>query len=268
MEAFSCWGGVPRYWELAQPFASLEEAIGDLILSPLGVLHDEPATLLQDDLHDSVQCASILQLIGQGCNRLCELAARLQKPPTAINRPLQKLVELQLIHREKPFGSLEKDTKRSFYRILDPLFRFWFGQVGPLRSRLQSRQVDLARVKVREGFPQHVAGVWEDLVREAIPWLTVGGHRWGLAQRWWGGGRDKKPLEIDAIAESQDRSSLLFVSVKWQEKMSFAAAWKELQRQTECFPNIGSRNVVLALFCKRPQGSDTYGPDDVLAALR
>jgi len=53
VEAYALWGGIPRYWELARDFASWQEALQDLVLSPLGVLHDEPQSLLQDDLSDT-----------------------------------------------------------------------------------------------------------------------------------------------------------------------------------------------------------------------
>lgn len=96
VEAYALWGGVPRYWELASDFEHWEEALLDLVLSPLGVLHDEPQSLLQDDLGETLQSSSLLQLIGQGCQRLSELAARLGKPATSLNRPLQRLVELDL----------------------------------------------------------------------------------------------------------------------------------------------------------------------------
>jgi AAA+ ATPase superfamily predicted ATPase len=77
VEAFAVWGGVPRYWELARSFADREAAVEALILSPLGVLHDEPAALLLDDLGEITQPASILTLIGQGCHRMSEIGARL-----------------------------------------------------------------------------------------------------------------------------------------------------------------------------------------------
>ena len=42
VEAWSMFGGVPRYWELARDFASLPRAFHALVLDPLGILHGEP----------------------------------------------------------------------------------------------------------------------------------------------------------------------------------------------------------------------------------
>jgi AAA+ ATPase superfamily predicted ATPase len=136
MEAYSIWGGVPLYWELAREYGSNDEAIKELVLDPLGVLHAEPRRLLLEDLRETAQAASILSLIGRGCNRVSEIAARLEKPATSLARPLSRLIELGLVRRERPFGASQHDSKKSIYRIRDPFFLFWFRYVEPNRSLL------------------------------------------------------------------------------------------------------------------------------------
>jgi len=49
---------------LAADSPDRDTAIRTLVLSPLGVLYDEPARLLRDDLRDLSQAASLLTLIG------------------------------------------------------------------------------------------------------------------------------------------------------------------------------------------------------------
>jgi len=104
VEAYAVWGGAPRYWELAGDHPDLPSAIRSLVLSPLGVLFEEPSRLLLDDMRETTQVASILSLIGQGCHRISEIAARLEKPVTALSRPLQRLQDMDLVTREQPFG--------------------------------------------------------------------------------------------------------------------------------------------------------------------
>jgi AAA+ ATPase superfamily predicted ATPase len=113
IEAYALWGGIPRYWELAADFPDVWAAVHSLVLSPLGVLHDEPSRLLLDDLREPTQAASILTLIGQGCHRLSEIAGRLGKPATSLSRPLERLLELGLVRRDLPFGASPRDSKRS-----------------------------------------------------------------------------------------------------------------------------------------------------------
>lgn len=260
VENYAIWGGVPRYWELARDYPDWQAAVEELVLSPLGILHDEPRTLLQDDLTDSLQSSSLLQLIGQGCHRLSELAARLEKPATSLSRPLQRLLELELVVRHKPFGSEERDSKRSLYRLGDPFLGFWYRFVAPHRSRLQARQGKAVMQGIVRDFSHFVAGTWEDLVRESI---SRSGD-WGLARPWWGPGRNRLPLEIDAVAESLDGKRLLLASAKWREGEE-GSFWEELRAQAEAFPEARGRALELAVYGKR---SRTHGPEAVLNSLR
>ncbi len=139
VEAYSVWGGIPRSWELAADHPDLLTALRDLVLRPLGVLYEEPARLLLDDLKEATQATSILAVIGQGCHRASQIAGRLGKPATSLSRPLQRLTELGLVRREMPFGTSPRDSKRPLYRIADPFLRFWFRFLEPNRSRLEAR---------------------------------------------------------------------------------------------------------------------------------
>jgi hypothetical protein len=271
-EAYSVWGGVPRYWELAAEYRNLAAAVRELVLSPLGVLHDEPGGLLLDDLRDTTQAASLLAVIGAGCHRLSEIAARLQKPATALSRPLQRLIDLGLARRDVPFGASVRDSKRTLYRIADPFLRFWFRYVEPNRSRLEARQVAAVEKLVAGGFGHHVAGVWEELARKSVPPLRCGGRSWKSASRWWGPGRDRRPLEIDILAESEDGEALLFGEAKWSAAAPQSELVRALRHKADRFPHLGARRVVLGLWLKdarRPLGGVTvFSPRQVLRVLR
>jgi AAA+ ATPase superfamily predicted ATPase len=271
VEAFSVWGGIPRYWELAADHRGLDDALRALVLSPRGVLHEEPSGLLLDDLRDTTQAASILSLIGQGAHRLSEIAARLEKPATSLARPLRRLVELDLVRRDTPFGVSPKDSKRALYEIADPFLRFWFRFVEPNRSRLEAGQVSDVAAEVRRRSPQHTAEIWEELARLSVPRLLLRGRSWRPASRWWGPGLDRKPMEIDVVAESTDGRSLLLGEARWSEEISDRLL-SELAGKAERFPVTRGRDVVLALWLKKERrraGSPAVlTPARVLRALR
>ena len=272
IEAYAVWGGIPRYWELARNHPDLGSAIRELVLSPLGVLYEEPAGLLLDDLRDTTQAASILALIGAGCHRISEIAARLQKPVTSLSRPLQRLCELGLVRREVPSGSSECDSKRTLYRISDPFLRFWFRFVEPNRSRLEARRVDRVSADIACDFPHHVGSVWEELARESVPLLGCGGYEWKPARRWWGPGKDRQPMEIDVVAESEDGEAILVGEAKWSKTHSPAVTVAALRRKAERLPQLSGRRLVLALWLrsgpKQVDGVRIYTPADVLRKLR
>jgi DNA-binding transcriptional ArsR family regulator len=273
VEAFAVWGGVPRYWELASELGGLERAVRELVLSPLGVLHDEPASLLLDDLRELTQASSILALVGAGCHRLSEIAARLEKAATSLTRPLARLLDLGLVRRDLPFGATTRDSKRSLYRLADPFLRFWFRFVEPNRSRLAARLVADVERDVARSLPQHVASVWEDLVRESVPHARYLGIGWGPAASWWGPGRDRTPLEVDVVAESLDARHLLVGEASWADRVDWARELATLERKARNLPFAGGRQLRLALWARSaPRGvgpkSGCFTPREVLRALR
>lgn len=274
VEAYALWGGVPRYWELAADYRDTSSAVQALLLSPLGVLHDEPTRLLLDDLRDITQAASVLALIGQGCCRLSEIAGRLAKPATSLSRPLERLLHLGLIRRDVPFGASVRDTKRSLYRIADPLLRFWFRFVEPNRSRVEAGQVARVAREIAATFPHHVASVWEDLVRESVPRSRYFKRSWGEARSWWGPGKDRSSLEIDLVAESADGKALLIGEVKWSAKVDLGRLSSTLRQKAENFPPAHGRQVCHAIWtpaatpARSGGGIRWFGPEDVLKVLR
>ncbi len=250
VEAYSIWGGTPRYWELAGDFSDLSEATRSLVLSPMGVLHEEPSRLLLDDLRDTTQAASILSLIGQGCHRISEIAARLGKPVTALSRPIQRLQEMDLIHREQPFGEASRGGKRTLYKISDPFLRFWYRYVEIDRSRLGAGQLNAVAADIEKSLPHHIGGIWEELARASVPHLNLGGKTWGPASRWWGAGLDKKPLEVDLLAYSSDDKSVLVGEVKWSAVRDVGRLIAEVEEKARRLPEVSGREVVAALWLK------------------
>jgi uncharacterized protein len=272
VEAYSVWGGIPRYWELAGDHPDLATAVRSLVLSPLGVLYEEPSRLLLDDLRDTAQATSILALIGQGCHRISEIAARMAKPVTSLARPLERLIEMDLVARETPFGTSVRSSKRTLYRIADPFLRFWFRFVQPDRSRLEARQIAAVERDIAARFPHHAGEVWEELARESVPVLDCFGRTWGPAGRWWGPGLDRQPLEIDLVAESQVGDALLVGEVKWALPDDPARLLQELERKVERLPFVEGREIFLALWLKAPVrgpvSRQVMTPRQVLAGLR
>jgi uncharacterized protein len=239
LETYSLWGGIPHYWELALDRGSNWEAVQELVLDPLGVLHAEPRRLLLDDLRETAQAASILSLIGRGCNRISEIAARIEKPVTSLTRPLSRLLELGLVHREQPFGVSPRSSKKSLYRIADPFLAFWFRFVEPNRSRLEAGAMKSVARGIEKNIAAHYGEVWETLVRYSIPRLPIEGIEWRAAHRWWGGGIDKNRLEVDVVAESVDGRTLLVGEAKLTIATGeLALARQELKKKTARLPFV------------------------------
>jgi len=265
LEAYSLWGGIPHYWELALDFDSTWDAAQHLVLDPLGVLHAEPRRLLLDDLRETVQAASILSLIGQGCSRISEIAARIEKPATSLTRPLSLLLELGLVRREVPFGVSQRSSRKSLYRIADPFLAFWFRFVEPNRSRLESGAVNRVAREVRKNMTVHQGEIWETLVRRAVPRMSIEDIEWQPARGWWGGGSDGRRLEVDIIAESVDGKNLLLGEAKLKVTPGdLGRVRQSLKSKAAGFPfSKQYEHVVERIFAAQ---SGTGRPKDVLTA--
>ncbi|MEE8348202.1 MAG: ATP-binding protein [Acidobacteriota bacterium] len=275
VEAYSIWGGVPRYWELAGEYRNSWQAVEELVLDPLGVLHNEPRRLLLDDLRETAQAASILSLIGQGCHRMSEIAGRLAKPATSLTRPLARLLELGLIRREQPFGASPRSSKKTLYRIDDPFLAFWFRYVEPNRSRLESGMVKPVKKAILNQFGSHRGEIWEHLVRRAFDHLELEGVEWLPAQRWWGTGADRKPLEVDVVSESEDGRFLLVGEVKsLLDVRKLAIAERELEQKTQRLPfkddyqEVLTRVFYLEARKLKGKGKNWIGGDHILSVLK
>jgi len=231
LQAYALWGGIPRYWELAAPFGSaLDEAVDALALDPLGPLHTEPDRLLIEETPSALSLRPLLDVIGNGCNRLSEIAGRLGCPATSLSRPLGRLQELGLVVRETPFNEPEKVSKRALYRMGDPFFAFWFRVVAPHRGFLAGASAVARKQLWKQAKPALVSKVWETLCRAAARDLVgevagpEGRTHWRPAARWWQG---QAPEWDVAIATADGRQGAVG-EVKWSERPFDDAALRRL----------------------------------------
>ena len=259
------WGGMPRYWELAEPFGeNLEAAVDALALDPSGPLHDEADRLLREETPPAIALRPVLDAIGNGVHRISEIAGRLGAPASSLSKPLAALMEMGLVRRETPFGADSKSSKRGLYRIEDPFLRFWFRVVAPHRAALAVAPRETRLQYWRRHRPLLEALAWEELCRMAVPFL----HRsntalgklgpWEPAQRYW---RGHAP-ELDIVARSVDGQRLLVGEAKWSKTPP--AAFSATPQGGDLGPLLGLTDAQLckALFAplrrKAAAHEDTY----------
>ncbi|HQH47615.1 MAG TPA: ATP-binding protein [Candidatus Syntrophosphaera thermopropionivorans] len=231
IEEYSVWGGIPRYWEVRTEYNSLFEAIREAILNPYGILYEEPLRLFMDDLSGAVQPISIASLIGLGCNKLSEIAGRLNKPATSLSRSLQVLIDAGYVKRELCWGENFKNNKKTLYRLDDPLIRFFFTFVVPNQSILNSRLIDVVEKEIKKRWQVYVSETWEELCRQSVINLNVKNIQFLPAQRWWQQSKTDKPIEIDIITESVDGQNLLIGEAKWGKNIKPAMLLRELDQK-------------------------------------
>lgn len=269
---YSVWGGIPRYWEIRKTSASLEDALEYNVVNTNGLLIEEPERLFSDEIRTSVQAFTLLTIIGSGCHRLSEIAARMEKPSTSLSRTLSFLLELKYIRREIPFGESVRSTKKTLYKIDDPFLNFWFTFIAPDKSRIELGLTSQAINEIKLKMPIYTSAVWEELCRHAVPFLFPD-KKFNPAMRWWGRGTDGSTMEIDVIAESADKKFLLAGEVKWSSGTNPRAELDLLNKKIENLPFINRHKVIPVLFLKqknspKPENLIVFGPEDVVNALK
>ncbi len=260
IEEYAVWGGVPRYWELREFNASLNEALWQNIFSVNGTLYEEPVKLFQDDIKDVVKTSTLMSYIGSGANRLSEIAARCNEPATNLSRPLKKLIDLGYLSKDVPFDVPEKNTKKSLYKIADPFMAFYYQFVVPNRSFIELQRPKPVEQALKAHFAEYVSLQWESLCRDAVTGNLIDGVLYGEAKRWWGAvlNEDKKPeqVELDVVAESVDKKYLLVGECKWSAQENGKQLTTELLRKAKLLPFAKNHEIVPVLFLKSKPKED------------
>lgn len=277
IEEYSVWGGVPRYWELREEYASLNDAIRGMVLGPATVLYNEPKKLFLDDMKVTVQSESLMAVIAGGANRLSEIASRMGREATSLSAPLDRLIQMTYIRREIPFGDSPRKSKKGIYRVNDPMMDFYYSFIMPNMSSLARGRKNIVMEEIERDFPGYVSQHWEHLCREAVSGNKMFGHRWGEAGRWWGSvpGEDKgsfREMEFDVMAESTDGKALLVGECKWTNPEIALELHRKLLDNVRRLPFAKDKEIITVLFLKNhpkdsPEEIKILYPQDIIQTL-
>ncbi len=252
---YAVWGGIPRYWELRKDYPTLNEAIKSLLLDTQGILAEEPQRLLRDDMRDTVQTATLLSVIGNGANKLSEIASRTGKSANEITEPLRKLRDLGYVRREIPFNENERNSKKGLYLISDNLFKFFYRFVAPHASILEFGATEAVQSVIHSQMQSFVGECWESLCRRFVRGNTIDGVLYDKASRWWGkvftnDNPEGEMVELDVVAESFDKKHLLIGECKWTATEDAQRLHNRLQSIATALPFAKRKQVHIALFTK------------------
>ncbi|MGZ3797628.1 MAG: AAA family ATPase, partial [Pseudobdellovibrionaceae bacterium] len=140
MESFilySMVGGLPKYWEALNVIKECESIdLANLLYFDRGaLLENEPRRILSDEKVEGITPVSVLEAIGRGSHRPSEISSRIGVKQSSLSKVFSQLIDISLIERQIPFGSPEKDAKKTLYKITDPMLNFWYSVYSALRSQ-------------------------------------------------------------------------------------------------------------------------------------
>lgn len=224
IRTYATFGGVPYYLEALDPAATLGANIERQILSPDGLLRQEPRFLFgqHSDLREDGVYFSVLRAIAAGRTRRNEIAARIGRSDAATGQLLDKLTEMGLVRRVHPITVANPDRTRIVrFAIEDPFLRFWFAFVHPYEGRLHSRAdagrhlegfvlPNLERFVSRPAFEQ-VCQSWLHAHTDA----AAVGWWWGRVRESTDDGPRDVQREVDVVAVDHEHAVLALGSCKW-----------------------------------------------------
>lgn len=267
---YAIWGGVPRYWILRENNNDLQHALMEHVMSSQGILYEEPQHLFRDDVTDIVKISTLMAIVGNGANRLKEIAARLQETATNLSRPLTKLIDLGYLQRELPFGESAKSTKKTLYRVADPFLSFYYRFVSSNRSFIELERYAPILAQMELQMNSYIGGWWEKICRDSVTGNTIDGIIFGEARRWWGSVIiDGKPqeVELDVVAESIDHKQILIGECKWTNGENAEALTARLEKIAPNLPFTKGKTIIFKLFLRKEPSNSISNhllPSDII----
>ncbi|HKL27970.1 MAG TPA: ATP-binding protein [Natrialbaceae archaeon] len=206
---YGVFGGTPRYLRPIDPDATLGENVSRLLLDPDGPLHHDPETVLQMELSEVDTYFSVLESMASGNRRRNDIAQGAGIESTNTSYYFDRLETLEIIEKHHPALVDPARSKRTRYRIRDPVFRFYFRYLYGRGGRYELYGENAYEDLVEPELPEFVSETFENLCQEALPDLYPSYTVTRRPSQWWYKGR-----EIDVLAPT-DQGTLLVGEVKF-----------------------------------------------------
>ena len=160
-------GGVPHYINKLDVTGSIKDALLENLFDTSAYLFEEPENLLKQELREPALYNAIITAIANGASRQVEIADKAGMDRTACVKYMRVLQNLGIIRRIEPV--VDKSQRKSFYRISDHFFRFWYRFVpraaGAVERGLGSEYYDQA---VAPFLHEYMGGIFEEMCREYV----------------------------------------------------------------------------------------------------
>jgi len=212
LEAYAACGGYPLHLLAWDQQLDTAQNLLALAASPGGILLEDAASILREELSDVGGYSRILGAIGRGRTRYSAIASEAQQ---RIEHPLDVLVASGLVRRALPIGAPK--GARPDYEINDPYLSFWFGVLYSNIPEIETRQGESVLVRVSPLWQRHLGAVFEEAARAHARRLVERGELPAglLVGRWWA--NSGEPCEVDVLGLLANRTHLLG-EARWQQR--------------------------------------------------
>jgi hypothetical protein len=127
---------------------------------------------------------------------------------------------------------------------------FYYRFVVPNRSLIELGRTNLVLNEVNENLNSYVSRHWEKLCRKAVSGSTINGVTYNIASRWWGNVSRDEMIEIDLVAQSMDKKSILVGECKWSKISNGDALIANLIEKANKLLFAKGKKIIPILFVK------------------
>lgn len=269
MDLYAVTGGDPAMLSMFDPGTSVSEDIDRLLLSPDGGLYRDP--LARTSIRSTGVYARILCALGDGMRRMGDIVEESGcGSPAACSTYLSSLIREGITERIVPYG--ESGSRRSMYRISDPVARFWYTFVEGNQSIIDYRsEPDLFKPLVSSGLEDYVRKAFRDVCLQ----FMQSNHAFfdmvpGITGMWWGSDGCRSMGRIDIVAESDDRSQTMFCDCRYRDSQVGMSVLDELIEKSTKVRSPGRKRYALFSKVGFTQELESYAEENdvTLVSLR
>jgi len=199
IKTWGVFGGTPYYLQALTQSQTLQENIQTHILSEHGILHNEPEFLLRTEfgIREPQTYYTILRAIATGKRAAGEIADFAGVDSNTLGSYLSKLRRLRLVERDIPVTANPNATRKSRYRLKEPLFRFWFRYVYGEEGKLTQLGEEAYTELVEPTFTEYLGEMFERVCQHRLPALIPKTYQ-GIGY-WW-----HQHHELDVVGLASD----------------------------------------------------------------
>ncbi len=228
VDIYAVLGGTPAY--LMESEEDIFTIIRERILKKEEFLYRDAEFVLREEFREPRYYFSILRAIASGRTTLSKIMDDSGLSRDVASKYLGVLIDLGIIHRSVPLTEGPR-SRKGIYKLRDNYFRFWFRFVFPNFEYIEMGETDYVIEKIREGFPQYLGGVFEEVVVEVFT-RTRGVGVFPFAPtrigRWWDRGE-----EIDVIAQNERTGDIIYGEIKYTGRKVGKNILEELMEKAE-----------------------------------
>lgn len=244
LEAYAACGGYPLHLNAWNQGVTTATNLLHLAGTAGGLLVDDAAGILAEELGEADGYRRVLGAIGRGRTRLSDIQTEAGQ---RIEHPLEVMLRAGFVRRSLPVGAPRK--ARPIYELGDAYLAFWFSVLYSDLAHIDGGQGRAVLARRQPQWARHLGWVFEEEARRHATRLVASGKLPEdlVVGRWWTSAGE--PCEMDVLG-LQGAHTRLLGEAKWQSQPLGLKELRGLMAKTSRVPSP-VEDPVFALWGRR-----------------